>query len=90
MKSLKEIVGEMILATACGAIVGGAFGYSMEAVREGLHEDEREKNNYLSRYVMDKKLIAGGAALGSAVAATIYLLRGREEKRREDNEEGKV
>jgi hypothetical protein len=89
MKTLKRIVGEMILATACGAIVGGAFGYSVEAVREGLHEDERGENSYLGRYVMDKKLIAGGAALGSAVAATIYLLRGREE-RRDDNEEGKV
>jgi hypothetical protein len=54
-----------------------------------LHEDERGENSYLGRYVMDKKLIAGGAALGSAVAATIYLLRGREE-RRDDNEEGKV
>jgi hypothetical protein len=76
MKSLKKIVGEVVLAGLCGIATGGAVGHTVEAVREGMHDVEKGKNSYIGKYEMDKRVVGGAAALGGTITLAIYLFKG--------------
>ena len=76
MVSLKKIVGEVFLAGLCGVATGGAVGCAIEAVREGMHDVEKEKNPYIGIYVIDKRVVGGAAAMGGALTLAIYAIKG--------------
>jgi hypothetical protein len=91
MKSLKKIVGELVLATACGTAVGVAVGHSVETYRKESYDAEKEKNPHLfiCKYEMNRRFIYGTGALGGILAVVVYMKRGNEsEPEEKDNGDG--
>lgn len=88
MKSLKKIVGEMVVATACGIATGAAIGYSIEAYRESKHEKAREKNPNVisSEYEKNRGTIVGIGVLGGAAAFMFYIFTKDKKKEGEERE----
>ena len=87
MKSLAKILGELVLAGACGAVIGASVGHSVEAIRKERYDAERERQPSLfaSKYEMDRRVIYGTGVLGGVLTIVMYIIKGHGKIRGEED-----